>query len=256
MLLAAAAALLSGCATAPVEPPNPPPRMAIAVLDFRVPDEWRAQPASRPTRAMTAAGFLGETEAPDRINKELRGWWFGSRDIWRNPGMGRVAADIFSHELNQLPFVKIVSRVDIKYYMAEKRQIIRRLRDQQRSKLEKSPNPRDRQLAERIAKMTEADYDRELERLPVREIGRELGADRVLVGRIIDAYQAHNRTIHWYWSVVELQLELVDVDTGKVVWHKHARFKKSFASTTFLLEAAARELIEAMKREYFFQQQL
>jgi len=232
-----AIALALGCASAPVQPPPPPPSIRLAVLDFSIPDQWR------------------DPEAPDRINKDLQGWWFGSRDVWRNPGMGRVAADIFSSQLNRLPFITTVSRVDIKYYMADKREHIRRLLDERRRKLEKSTDPRDRAEAERIRNMTEADYERELERLPPRDVGRALKADRVLVGRIHDAYLGHNRTIHWYWSYVDLELNLVDVDTGRVVWHKRAQFKKNFASVALLFEIAARRMIEMMEYEYFYQQQ-
>ena len=229
------AILAIGCAVAPVEPPVPPPSFRLVVLDFRVPETWR-DPL-----------MLGQS------SKELQGWWFGSRKLWHNPGWGRVAGDTFSLELNHLPFVNLVSRVDIKYYMAEKNEQIHRVLDERRRKLEESTDPNDRQEAERIRQMSEADYERMLERLSPREIGRELNADRVLVGRIHDAYLAHNRTIHWYWSYMDLEVDLVDVGTGRVVWHRRAPFKKSFASASALLEAAAREMVEWMKIEYFYQ---
>jgi hypothetical protein len=232
----ALAAMLSGCAGLPVEqlPPSPP-SFRMAALDFAIPPEWR------------------NPQMPDKMNKEMKGWWFGARDVWHNPGMGRLAADLFAHEINSLPFIHLVSREDIRYYMADKRTLIRSKLDEKRRALEQSPNPDDRAQALRIQNMTEADYDRDLELLPPREVGRELKADRVLVGRIYNIYLAHNRTIHWYWSSVDLEVGLVDVETGKVVWFRRAQFTKNFTSTSLLLEMAAREMVEMMKREHFYQ---
>jgi hypothetical protein len=227
--------LLVGCANVPVEHGEPPPDFWLAVLDFRVPDEWR------------------DPQEPDAVRKDLKGWWFSSRGVFHNPGIGRVAGDAFSRRLSRLSFVHIVSRVDIKYYMAEKRERIKQVLSERRSELRDSANPSDQKEAERIHGMSEADYDRMLERLPAREIGRELKADRVLVGRIHDAYLAHNRTIHWYWSFVDLEVDLIDVDTGNVVWHKRAQFKKSLSSTALVLDEAADQMVEMMKREYFYQ---
>jgi hypothetical protein len=229
------ATLLAGCGTPPVEVRPPPPSIRIAVLDFAVPSEWR------------------NPQAPDKIAKEREGWWFGSRDVWQNPGLGRVAGDVFSHQLSQLPFVTVVSRVDIKYYMADKRSALKQLRDRQRRELEESGSPEDLRKAQAIAAMTEADYDAELEKLPPWEIGRELGADRVLTGRIRNAYLTFNRAFGFYWTVVDLELDLYDVQTGNVVWHGRRQFKMMFASTLLVLEKAAGEMIQAMKDEYFYQ---
>jgi hypothetical protein len=93
-----------------------------------------------------------------------------------------------------------------------------------------------------------------MELLPPRDIGRELKADRVLVGRIYEIYLAQNRTIHWFWSSVDLEVGLVDVDSGNVVWFRRAQFTKNFASTSLLLQVAAHEMVEMMKREHFYQQ--
>lgn len=235
-------AMLSiGCAVAPVQTPTPRPSFRLVVLDFRVPDTWR------------------DPEKPDQTKKELRGWWFSSRKLWHNPGWGRLAGDVFWHEINRqvaldlLPSISLVSRVDTRYYMAEKDGQIHRVLAERLRKLETSADPHDREKAERIRAMSAADYERMLERLPSREIGRELNADRVLVGRIHEAYRAHNRTIGWYWSYMDLEVDLVDVDTGKVIWRRRAPFKKNLASTSRLFETAARKMVEWMKREYFYQ---
>jgi len=226
--------LVMGCAGAPIAPPNPP-SFRMVVLDLAVPDAWR-----NPT-------------TPDKINKEMKGWWFGARDVWHNPGMGQLAADIFAQELNQLPFIHMVSRMDTKYYLAGKRDLIRKKLEERRQKLEESASPRDREEAQRIRAMTDADYDRLVEQLPPYEIGRELKVDRVLIGRIYNIYLAHNRTIHWYWSSVDLEVSLMDVDTHKIIWTKRAQYTKNFSSTSLLLEVAAQNMIEAMKRGLFYQ---
>jgi hypothetical protein len=227
--------LALGCANVPIEYGEPPPDFWLAVIDFRVPDAWR------------------NPEMPDAVRKDFGGWWFSSRGLFHNPGLGRVGADAFSRQLSRLSFIHNVSRVDIKYYMADKRERIKTVLQERQSQLEKSANPREQKEAQRIQTMSEADYDRMVERLPAREVGKELKADRVLVGRIHDAYLAHNRTIHWYWSFVDLEINLVDVDTGNIVWHKRAQYKKNFASTAFVLDIAAQDMVEMMKREYFYQ---
>ncbi len=234
------AILLIACAGPQPEPPAvAPPSFRLAVLDFRVPDLWL------------------DALLPDKARREMHGWWFGARDVWRNPGMGRVAADLFAHELNRLPFVHMVSRVDIKYYMANKRDLIRTKLEERRLLLEQSENPRDRDEARKIRAMTEADLERQLAQLCTKEaasgVGRELKTDRILVGQIHNIALNHNRTIHWFWSTVDLEVDLVDVDSGRVVWHKRAQFSKNFASTSLLLEIAARQMVEMMKREYFYQ---
>lgn len=226
---------LCGCAPTPIQPLPSLPSFRLAVLDFRVPDSWR------------------DPEAPDRVDRELKGWWFSSRDIWHNPGIGRVAGDIFHHKINLLSFVNTVSRVDIKYYMADKRELIRQALDKKRAELEAGGTPPELAEAQRIRDMSEADYDRLLERLPPREIGLELKCDRVLVGRIHEGYLAHHRAFDIHWSYVDLEVSLIDVDTGRVVWHKRGQYKKNFASTSFLLEAVAEQMIEAMKFEYLYQ---
>jgi len=233
--LLALPAIMIGCASAPIQPRPIPPSFRLVVLDFAIPAEWR------------------NPETPDNIKKEMKGWWFGSRDVWRNPAMGGEAANLFAHELNRLPYVRLVSRTDTKYYMAGKRELIRRKLDEKRRDLEQSQNPDDRALALRIQNMTDADYDRELASLPPREIGRELEVDRVLTGRIHDLYLAHNRTLHWFWSAVDLEVNLLDVDSGKIIWNKRARFKKNLVSTSLLIEIAAQQMIEMMQRELFSQ---
>jgi len=227
--------VLIACAEAPIEPTPLPPSFRLAVLDFKVPADWR------------------DPVIADSIKKERQGWWFGSRDVWHNPGMGRLAGDLFAHELNKLSFVRVVPRSDIKYYIANKRELVRRKLDEKRRVLADSPKPEDRALAEHIQKMTDADYDREVENLSPREIGRELKVDRVLIGQIHNLYLAHNRTIDWFWSSVDLEVNLLDVDSGKVIWPRRARFKKNLVLTAELLEIAAQQMVAMMKRELFFQ---
>lgn len=232
--LCALSAIAVSCAAPPIKPLPPAPSFRLAVLDFAVPSEWR------------------DPVMPDKLKKERKGWWFGSRDIWRNPGYGRAAADALAREMNQLPFVHMVSRADVAYYMGAKLKLIRETLDEQRRKLEKSDNLKDWQEAERIRALTDADYDRLVETLPPREIGRELKVDRVLVGRVHEAYLAHNRTIHWYWSRVDIEAQLIDVESGKALWSRRAPFSGNIASPSLLLENAAKWMVEAMKNECFY----
>jgi hypothetical protein len=223
------------CGTASVEPRVQPPSFRLAVLDLAVPEQWR------------------KAATPDPMDKERRGWWFGSETRFHNPGLGRVAGDAFAQELARLPFISLVSRTDIKYRMADLLQRLHDVRDKQRRELDASLNPADNEKARKIRQMTEADYENELQNVSAVAIAKELDADRVLTGRIHDAAIVHNRTTDFYHSYVDLEVRLVDVDTGKVLWSQRQMFKRRSVSTPFLLEEAAHQMVEKMKREHFYQ---
>ncbi|MBI3735193.1 hypothetical protein HY256_01615 [Candidatus Sumerlaeota bacterium] len=161
--------------------------------------------------------------------KDVRGWWLGADTIRQNPRAGAMFADLLTHEIAGFKFINLFSRVDLKYYFARKRQALKEAYDY----LD------DDELDDRMALVPKLDY------------ARELNADIMLSGRIIENYLSENRTFHWWKSIVEVECELTDVLSGEVKWKKKYRLKRRFASQYTPQREIARRAAEDLKREYF-----
>jgi hypothetical protein len=87
------------------------------------------------------------------------------------------------------------------------------------------------------------------------DIGKELrlfwSVDKVLTGRIISGSTIHNRTFHWWRSSIEVEVSLVDVQTGATEWHGVAHKTKNLRSEYRTMELAADEVVRRLAREYF-----
>jgi hypothetical protein len=130
--------------------------------------------------------------------KTLEGWWFGSRSVYRNENVGRNVADEVAKTLRGLPYIDLASRLDYRYYIEGKRQLLEVAFEE----------------VEDIKYETQ-DYDRMIETIDPIEIGRELGVDLVVAGHVDNAYMAHNRTVEWIWSGVEIRVDVLNVRTGQ-----------------------------------------
>lgn len=164
------------------------------------------------------------------VPKERKGWWFGSRDIYRNPNAGEIFSDIFVKRFdNKIPHVLVYSRMDLKYYMANKK-----------SRLKKA-----------YPALDEGAIDHLITVVPVMDFARDLQQDKVLIGKIKHCYTSHNRAFHWWSSVVDLDAVLMDAESGKPVWSGSISLRKKFHSQYSTMEVAADRLINKMKKEYF-----
>lgn len=201
----------AGCLMAPVlgacqsrAPAGPMPRMKWLVMPFAQPPSMSAQ-----TRA-------------------VQGWWLGARTIRQNPRAGHRLAEQVARQMAKLEAVNLFSRIDLKYYFADKRQA----------------------LQEAYPHLSRQDADELVTAVPPVDYGRELGADKVLTGRIVREHLAENRTFHWWWSVLEVECEVVDVRTGRREWTRRYELERTFASPQRLETELARRLIEDLRTDY------
>jgi hypothetical protein len=200
--------LVAACAACARKPLREPLKVKIAVLDMQIPEGFSAQ-------------------------KEIQGWWFGARDVYRNPNAGRLFSDQLAKQLRKLPYLEVHSRIDYKYYVARKLERLRKA----------YPDLSDKEVA--------ALYD---ESKPL-DIGKDLnhywGVDKVVYGRIISGGTSHNRTFHWWRSSIAVEVFLLDVETGEVEWRGNFQKTKNFRSEYRTMELVAEDIVRRMVKEYF-----
>lgn len=177
---------------------------------------WLVMPLSQTDSATTATG-------------EVRGWWLGARTIRRNPSGGQLLADAISAGLADYPFINQFSPIDLRYYFADKRT----------------------KLSEAYPNLKAADVNRLLSRVPAIDYARELGADKLVRGRIERLWIGENRTIHWWWAVLEADVEVVDVRTGNVEWSHQYGIWRNFGSTEDAMAELAGKMMKDLEKEYF-----
>lgn len=159
----------------------------------------------------------------------INGWWLGARTIRQNERAGDMIADTLSRQMAHLDFLNLFSSIDIKYYFANK---TRRLKAAY-------SNLSDEEVAQAMAKV------------PKLEFAKDLGADKLLTGTINRHYMGENRTIHWWWSVLDVDVQVTNVATGKVEWSHNYVVRRQSASMAAVQEEFANRLIEDLKGEYF-----
>jgi len=120
----------------------------------------------------------------------------GSRDVYFDENAGRSVADEIARVVHQLPYVDLHSRQDYHFYIAGKRRLLETA----------FKNPEIEYLPR--------DYDRMVQQIDPVAIGRDLGVDVVITGRITDSYMAMNRTINWTWSRVNIEIDIFDIRSG------------------------------------------
>lgn len=164
----------------------------------------------------------------------IRGWWLGARTIRQNERAGDLVADVLSRQMARLDYLNLFSSIDLKYYFANK---ARRLKEHYNKQ-------EGRDLSdEEVAKLMAG--------VPKLEFAKDLGADKLLTGNIVQLYMGENRTIHWWWSVIDVEVQVIDVASGKVEWSKRYHVRKSSASMVHITEEFSQRLIQDLQREYF-----
>lgn len=198
---------------------SPAPKVRIAVLDFSM--------APRIVERRDERRRLVRTEKPVETEKDVRGWWFGSNDVYYNANLGRIAADIFDEKLRTLPCVEAFSRQDLRAYYAQKRSRIAKKLD-----------------------LSEKEAETALEKLDPTAIGRELGVDKVVVGRLCDAELRKNRTFGPFASVVSFNVTVYDVKTGHAELSKSYRGHDNFSGVYSSIEGRAKKFIRDFEKTY------
>jgi hypothetical protein len=136
---------------------------------------------------------LGFTEKQVVTEKDYRGWWLTHQDLYFNSNVGRMAADIFSDYLQEEGIYAITSRGDLKYYYADKRDLI----------------------AKKLNLKGDA-LERALWQLDPVMIGREMGVDKVIVGHICDSELRKAVAPGSFASVISMNVAIFDVASGRL----------------------------------------
>ena len=163
--------------------------------------------------------------------RQVKGWWFGSRDIYQNPNAGRLFADILARRLNnELSFVDVYSRTDFKYYLANKKE----------------------RLKKKFPQVDDAVLKGIFDDISPRDFARDLGLDKVIIGKLNRCYTSHSRAFHWWSSVVEADVILLDAESGQPQWSGHFYDRSYFHSQYGAMQQVADKIVKSMKREYFY----
>lgn len=185
----------------PVQPPGPAP--TAVVLDFSVAPRV-SESREYGTRRLTYKEKEVVTE------KDSRGWWLGRQDIYVNANIGRIAADLLTDKLRETGLYKVRSRHDLKYYYADKKDLIKK----------------------KYGKMSDDDLKKAILLLDPVSIGREMGVDKVIVGQICDSELRKAVAPGSFASVASFNVAVFDVASGRMEFEKCYR-KIAYHSTQY-----------------------
>lgn len=208
-LAALLAALAVGCAK-----PTPtlrPLKIRMAVLDFAPPDESYG--------------------AEDFEPKGREGWWLGGKDVYRSQNIGVQASDVIARRLNRAENLTIEPRYDLRYYMADKAELLRA----------EYPNLTNAQIDHLVIETVSEN---------AVDVGRELQVDRVLTGRVLSERMTHHRTFHTWKSEIEIEVTLWNVNQGDKVFTKVFEETRRFSSPQLALESLADEFADWFADNY------
>lgn len=165
---------------------------------------------------------------PVESEKDIKGWWFGSLDVFYNDVMGNAAADVISDALRANGPFKIYSREDLRYYYADKRELI-----------EKKFDSMDRKTV-----------DQALLALNPVSIGREIGAGKVIVGRVCDTETRVSRAFGFYTSASSFWVAVYDTASGKIEFQKQYGGIRAFRTQYSNFEKDAQQIAADISAYY------
>lgn len=197
------------------DPPGPCP--TAVVLDFSV--STRAQEVRD---CCTRELMYYEREV--KTEKDRRGWWLGRQDLYFNSNVGRMAADLFADHLRDASLYNIISRGDLKYYYADKRDLIKKKLNLNGEALEKA-----------------------LLLLDPVAIGREMGVEKVIVGHICDSELRKGALPGSFASVASFQVAIFDVASGRLEYERCFRDHRNHSTQYFHYEKLAEEFGEEVR---------
>jgi hypothetical protein len=200
--------------------PVPCPTMSVVVLDFSM------APRVREDRSCETGEFYYDTKKVE-TEKDIRGYWFGSQDVYYNENMGRIAADLFTEALCAHQVFQIYRRADLKLYYADKKDVLK-------SKFKMSSG----KLNEAILTLN-----------PVA-IGQEIGVEKVIVGHICDAEMRKNRTFGPWSSAASFTISIYDVKTGQLDFSSEYADVDSLSSQYSLFEKHAEDFVDDVVKHY------
>lgn len=176
--------------------------------------------------------LIVDSEVAEEIKtqpKEVKGWWFGARDIYRNPNSGEIFSDILARHLaSEVYSLKVYPRTDFRYYKANKKDRLKHF----------FPNLGDKAIEVIFSRVSYCDF------------ARDLDLDKVIVARLNKCHTNHNRTFHFWTSVIEIEVSVLDAKTEQPEWTAHIYSRRFFHSSYGAMEKVVSELIHKMNKEY------
>jgi hypothetical protein len=163
---------------------------------------------------------LGFTEKEVVTEKDSRGWWLGRQDIYVNANIGRIAADLLTERLRNDCIYQVRSRSDLKYYYADKKDL----------------------LHDKFKNLSSDELKKAILLLDPVSIGRELGVQKVVVGHICDSELRKAVAPGSFASVASLTVAVFDVASGRIEFEKCYRKISNHQTQYFHFEKIAEEV--------------
>jgi hypothetical protein len=202
-----------GCAHQPTV--LQPLRSTVLVMDFDVSDRLK--------------------QAPHTID----GWWMGARSEFRNANAGKLFSESLTREMRpEMDWVSLFDPLYLRKYFAEKRRLLEQEFSSELSALDKDE--------------AAAEIERLLAQVSPSSFAKELGADQVLTGSVVESRTYFQRTFRYWTSKVEIECALVDVNTGETLWSCQEAEWEFLDSQKEVMDVIARKVVERMKKEYYF----
>ncbi len=140
---------------------------------------------------------IGYTEKEVVTEKDSRGWWLGRTDIYVNSNVGLMAADLITDQILKDCLYQLRSRGDLKYYYADKKDLINKK-----------------------FKLSGDDLKKAILLLDPVKIGKEMGVDKVIVGHICDSELGKGTFPGSFGSGSSFTVAVFDVATGRIEFEK------------------------------------
>ncbi len=199
--------------------------------------------AHKPTliQPLRSTVLLMDFEVSGKV-KETRhkivGWWMGARSEFRNENAGKLFADSLTREMRrEMAWVSLFDTLYLRKYFGEKRRLL------------------EEEFTEELSAMSDEEAKKEIDRLMEQispaSFARELRADRVLTGRVLESRTFFQRTLRYWTSKVEVEFSLTDVATGETLWSCRDDEWEFLDSQKETMDVLARKLVERMKEEYY-----
>lgn len=158
-----------------------------------------------------------------------RGWWFGARTIRENKRAGSMMADVLAVALTELSYLKVYPRAELQALISE----------QHMSSVSRLWGPRDPDLSKIILEV------------PPLDIGRDVQADQVLTGEILEAYESSQNTLQTWNSFVRVRIDLWDMAEGKVVWTRSYTCKRRYYSVYKTMEKMSGKIANDLEEKWY-----
>jgi len=180
-------------------------------------------------RVLVLDAVLPEAHGKEEV--EIVGWWVTARDLRSDPNDGLLWGDVLAKALEEtVPNLTVHSRIDVRAYMIGKEQSLKRA----------------------FPMLSEGEIRRLLREQSPLDFGRSLGADFVVASRLNCAYLSHQRTFHWWSSVIDAEVGLWDVSRGEQIWAWSGRNREMFSSELGAMEEVANDCARQAGRDGAF----